>query len=503
MYYYAFLDENDICTQIFALPAPISGSQYIAVASNDQSLVGQRFNRETSEFEPLFYYAALDDRGVVESVIYSTTQQTATDSLISITFAQYQTVLGMYWNGTAFVEPPISILALASTDEINYKGQEKWLSAKLDEMDNAIGGNASNISALSASLSTIAADMVTVANSLASMVTALDGKANATHAHTAADLTGVVKTVNGNAPDASGNITITNSGMTADEILSALKTVDGTGSGIDADTLDGMDSTAFATANHTHEEYAVSDHTHTGYATTEAMTAALGNKADAEHTHTGYATTAALENIQDDVNGKADTNHDHSIGDVTGLQSALNGKSDTNHTHTGYAPTSHSHSEYALENHSHSGYLPTSGGTVSGNLNVGGILRVNNQQAIYDSGTMMTLSTNNRETMIAGSKIYSKTTISVSSDERLKEGIRKAPKKELAELVRNLDLKTFKYIGCDEENVGVIAQELMKANPKLARYFIRTDEDGYYSVKTTDLVFALVAAVQELNDKMN
>lgn len=37
---------------------------------------------------------------------------------------------------------------------------------------------------------------------------------------------------------------------------------------------------------------------------------------------------------------------------------------------------------------------------------------------------MITLSTNNRQTMIAGSAIYSKVNIQVSSDERLKENIK-------------------------------------------------------------------------------
>jgi len=40
--------------------------------------------------------------------------------------------------------------------------------------------------------------------------------------------------------------------QTASEILTAIKTVDGTGSGLDADTLDGNEATAFATAGHDH-----------------------------------------------------------------------------------------------------------------------------------------------------------------------------------------------------------------------------------------------------------
>ena len=546
MYYYAFLDENDICTQIYAMPAPITGTQFIAISTNDQSLIGQRFNRNTSEFESVYYYAILDNRNVVTSVTYSTVQQATSATLLAITFAQYQTVTGLYWNGTEFVTPPISVLAVASTDEVNYKGQEKWLSAKLDEMDSAIAGNASNISTLSTSLSTVAGDLQTVVTAMGTMATAIEGKANAAHTHTAADIAGVVKSVNGNAPDENGNIVITNSGMTASEILDALKTVDGADSGIDADTLDGLDSTAFALANHSHD-YAPTTHAHTLENVTGLVTAlagksdtnhdhntayaaishahtienvtglatALSGKADTAHTHTEYATTETVQNVESALNGKADTNHTHdeyisaqtyangmsdkadvghthTISDVAGLQNELNGKSDADHTHTGYATA----------NHTHSNYLPTSGGTVSGNLNVSGILRVNGQQSIYDSGTMVTLSTNNRETMIAGSKIYSKVAISVSSDERLKENIKKAPADQLAEMINKLDVKTYKYLGSDEENVGIIAQELIRDNPVLADYFVRTDEDGYYSVKAADLVFPLIIAVQKLNKEI-
>ena len=50
--------------------------------------------------------------------------------------------------------------------------------------------------------------------------------------------------------------------VTASDVLTKLKTVDGEGSGLDADTLDGKDSSYFATANHTHTQYAGTNHTH-------------------------------------------------------------------------------------------------------------------------------------------------------------------------------------------------------------------------------------------------
>lgn len=102
----------------------------------------------------------------------------------------------------------------------------------------------------------------------------------------------------------------TSASITADEVLTKIKTVDGTNSGLDADTLDGVHASGFATATHTHAEYA-----------TETD---LNGKADINHIHAEYATTTALE-------GKADINHTHSeYATVT----ALNGKADASHSHS-------------------------------------------------------------------------------------------------------------------------------------------------------------------------
>lgn len=79
----------------------------------------------------------------------------------------------------------------------------------------------------------------------------------------------------------------------AAEILAKVVTVDGTGSGLDADLLDGNHASAFAAASHTH---------------------AIGD----------------VTGLQTALDGKAATVHTHAIGDVTGLQTALDAKVDEN-----------------------------------------------------------------------------------------------------------------------------------------------------------------------------
>lgn len=69
--------------------------------------------------------------------------------------------------------------------------------------------------------------------------------------------------------------------------LIPLKVVDGAGSGLDADTVDGKQASEFALASHTHD-YAPSTHTHTDYA-------------PVAHTHDGYANVQFVTELPTDV----------------------------------------------------------------------------------------------------------------------------------------------------------------------------------------------------------
>lgn len=97
--------------------------------------------------------------------------------------------------------------------------------------------------------------------------------------------------------------------ITASEVLTKLKTVDGQNSGLDADMLDGHDTTYFATATQ------------------------VAGKADANHTHSQYATNDDVEALETEVAGKADSTHTHAQGDITGLSTALSGKANATHSH--------------------------------------------------------------------------------------------------------------------------------------------------------------------------
>lgn len=102
-------------------------------------MIGKRYNRQTGEFEVAkFYYAVLNDKGLVVSVFSSESKQTSSD-LVKIS-SEDASLIGKWYDAEndRFIELPVHVAAAHSTNEINYKETDQWLSDKLDEMDAAI-----------------------------------------------------------------------------------------------------------------------------------------------------------------------------------------------------------------------------------------------------------------------------------------------------------------------------------------------------------------------------
>lgn len=290
-------------------------------------------------------------------------------------------------------------------------------------------------------------------------------------------------------------------GITADKVAAWDA---GTGSGSTTPTVDAYTKTEsdarYAPTTHTHAEYMTSTEAGNAFA---PMTHQHAEYASSTHTHS-YNDLTDIPSDQGSythpathpasmITGLATVATSGKYSDLTGKPTSLPADGGDADTVGGKYPSS-----FANVSHTHSGYLPLTGGTLSGNLNVGGILRVNSQQSVYDDGSMITLSTNNRQTMIAGSKIYSKQTIQVSSDERLKENIEDVNLFDCVDFIKDLDVKTFNYIGDDTPCIGVIAQDLQ--GTEFEKFFVSAQpgEDGYLTVKAADLVFPLIATVQKL-----
>lgn len=433
MYYYALIDANNICTAVYSMPAAISGSSYVEITAEQytsQSVIGMKYTNGTWVEVTTYYYAILNEKGIVTNVYESETEMPAASNMVEITAEQYNdsTLIGKYYDrgNDTFIVPPVSVLAEHSTSEIQYKNEEKTLDTKLDEIDAAL----EELEAGSGSAAAV--DAYTKAESDAKYATkeALEDKADATHSH--------------------------------NEYAAAEHT-----------------HTGYAEAEHTHTGYAATDHAHTGYAA-------------ADHAHNGYAASYHTHN------NYAATSHSHSQNEITGLASALAGKADSNHTHSGYATNNHTHSGYASSSHTHD-YLPLSGGTVTGETNFsGGLVRVKGVQTLYHSGSQMVLSSENLATKICGSAITSSKTITVASDERLKADVDVLEKQALIDFMKKIELVSYRYKDEPEgtKHIGVIAQQLLEINPNVAQYFVKVDENGYYSVDYTALSLMALLAVQ-------
>lgn len=192
------------------------------------------------------------------------------------------------------------------------------------------------------------------------------------------------------------------------------------------------------------------------------------------------------------------------------------------------------------------GAYSSNGGTIDGDADVSGILKVRGEQAFhYDTSTKaQTIGTNNATggTIICcGSSayltvngarlltaaivprdglssapnigyadgryncIYLKTAANVSSDERLKRDIVSLDNDTLANFVDNLNVISYNY-NDDEENadarIGLTAQNVLQADENVAKFFVEQDSNGYYSLRPSDLVFPLISAVQKLSKEV-
>lgn len=226
--------------------------------------------------------------------------------------------------------------------------------------------------------------------------------------------------------------------------------------GGNADTVDGKHASDFATASHSHSGYASSNHTHTA----------------------------------SDV-GAAASNHTHTPSSI--------GAAAASHTHSGYASSSHTHTAANV------GALPASGGTISGALTVTGAGTIKGktytQQILpFDGGSYSIGASDNRYY-----STYLRVNPNVSSDRRCKRDIAPMDINALATFVNKLSVVNYNYnddVADEAKRIGLIAQDVVAADPTIAQGCIEQDEKGFYSLRAADLVFPLIAAVQALTKRV-
>lgn len=246
-----------------------------------------------------------------------------------------------------------------------------------------------------------------------------------------------------------------------------------------------------------------------------AATAYRGDRGKVAYDHSQDSTVHVTAAQKSAWNSKADGNHTHTAAGI--------GAAPASHTHTpaaiGAAPASHSHSEYAASNHGHTGYaaddhthsasdvgaLPTSGGTVTGETTFNNAVTIKGknytqQMLPFDGGSYSIGASDNRYY-----STYLRVNPNVSSDRRCKRGIAPMDIDALAAFVGKLSVVNYNYNddAADEaKRIGLIAQDVVAADPEIAKGCIEQDKKGFYSLRAADLVFPLIAAVQALTKRI-
>lgn len=544
MYYYAYLNNESRVLSVYALPVAVFNDNLVQITKElyeDERIIGAKYDRATGTF--------------------------------------------MFW--------------ACSTDNVQYKNTTESLSAKIDEMDSFLSAEGSNVAALVGEVADVRSiaenagtgvdrldtqlaslsyqiggveDSVAAANtriddnqqSIENLVTAVSGntidiqniKAKATQQNAeiikiAQDLETAETEIGSQIDSINDNFTQINQNFDGvrENITELTDRQDRTDNSINiiwadirikeaemadyktetAENFDRLDSRVSANAGD--------------------IASLIGSVNTAESDISAVAgRVTRVENRATALENRATTLESSVATNKTNITSVTN-KANTNATNISNLTTRMTTAERNINTNKtdiadiKADYLPKTGGTVSGDLDVSGVLRMRGSQAFFynvDAKTM-NIGTNNATTVnLAGvhsggtlninsavtkpysvvprdtnsllgnatyrwKGIYSQAAVNVSSDERLKKDIAETDSKELAEFINKLPVKTYKYKD-DEMNIdriGLIAQDVIKADPKLSRYFVNSEGDGFYSLKPADLVFPLIAAVQQLSEEIN
>ena len=347
------------------------------------------------------------------------------------------------------------------------------------------------------------------------------------------------------------------------QILEPLKEVDGADSGLDADMLDGKHASEFALANHTHEgmsvgehdhddEYAPINHTHSEYASVS-------------HEHDGYADDDAVVHIagEETVTGTKKFTANPTVNKdnanlVLKVSNLTKGTKSTAASYDGVAVMDKDGNALAnmryCQDTDGNGYLQFKAFDYTGDASDYVDLRLykpagatpyaqlpnlvklrSGNQAIYETSDFMIFGTGNKPTLIAcksdspvtvngvrmdvpslvprntnthgiglsGQRFtncYLVNSPNVSSDRRLKENIEDVDADDMLGFIDALNVVNYNYKDDPEvERIGLIAQDVEDAG---GAKFVEVGEDGMYGLKTADLVYPLIGAVQALYSRV-
>lgn len=304
--------------------------------------------------------------------------------------------------------------------------------------------------------------------------------------------------------------------LTPSEILTKIKTVDGAGSGLDADTLDGINSTGFLKRNVTETSSGTLRTANQsgiiGSSTGTANVAFYGLYESNNTTRQGYMGFASSEHsdfiISNDSAGtcrfrlQADTGFLFEGGIIksNGNLNLTATSGETRYLQIGHDRSGNGTSFIDLVGDAtYSDYgLRVIRGSGGANTNSDIIHKGTGEfRFISSEAGSITFRTNNtlRLTIAStGAATFTSTVTAtnfiLSSDKRLKSFVKDIQVDKL-----QVEFKQFKLKGDSNLRYGVIAQDLEVFHPQ----FVRTDEDGIKSVAYIDL---LIAKINELENRI-
>lgn len=420
------------------------------------------------------------------------------------------------WSGSAYVVISDTI-ALGETSATAYRG-DRGKTAYDHSQNGTVHVTADQKTAWTNKQDALTFDSAPTADSTnpvtsGGVYTALQGKAASTHGHSYNDLTDkpTIPTIPSSLPANGGN----------------------------ADTVDGKHASDFAAASHTHD-YAAANHTHNTniiveQAASPYMKLKLANSSLECRVYKNASTTAdyGMTLADYDADGAKDSL-------IFCRKNAL-----ANKLYLNVQNDDDTRSLYYLYGEHHKPTLAEiGGGTITGDVNVNGVLRVNGQQSFYFQTSTMaqTVGTNNATggtTICCGSNadvnvngahmktatvvprtnnvymcgnatyrwagIYSTAAVNVSSDERLKRDIKDMDSEALASFIDKLNVVSYNYKDDEADakaRIGLVAQDVQWADAEIAKFFVNEEEDGMLSLAPADFVFPLIAAVQRLTKRV-
>lgn len=139
MFYYGFINDQSICTGTYGFPTEVTIPNYIYIGTtDDKTVIGKKWTGNGWVEVIYFFYAQLNEKDLCIGVQEYPTE--VIDARLIRIETLDESLIGFWYDRTdsTFKPAPIRVLADHSTDVVNYRDEDRWLSDVLDEKANSL-----------------------------------------------------------------------------------------------------------------------------------------------------------------------------------------------------------------------------------------------------------------------------------------------------------------------------------------------------------------------------